>query len=273
MHVASPYTNSFKDPQTELVDPAVNGTLNVLNAAAKAGTVKRVVVTSSFAALMRPAEEGVFTESDWNTRDSLTRSPYTFSKTQAEKAAWNYVESQEPGFDLVVINPPGIIGPSVVPRVNETDGFFIGLTNGTQPAVVHIDWPFVDVRDVALAHIKAIETPDASGRYLTAAGNATVAQIKAYGQEVLGDKYKFPGLHMEGALGTRLARAMIRLQPKSIRGFMEDVIGRPHIVDNTKVRTELGITFRDMGDTIRETWIDLDRLGFLGKKVRTGDVA
>lgn len=273
MHVASPYTNRFKDPQTELVDPAVNGTLNVLGAAAKAGTVKRVVVTSSFAAMMRDPEEGVFTEADWNTKDSLDRSPYSYSKTMAERAAWDYVENESPGFDLVVINPPGIIGPSIVPRVNETDGFFVGLTNGTQPAIVHIDWPFVDVRDVALAHIKAMEIPEASGRYLASAANATVAQMKAWGEEVLRDKYKFPKFHMEGAIGTLIARALIVAQPPGIRPFLRDSIGKAHVTDNSKIRTELGMTFRDLGDTVRETWLDLDRLGFLGRRVRTGDIA
>ncbi len=83
MHIASPYVFHFEDPRRDLLDPAVKGTLNVLEAAANARTVKRVVVTSSFAAMMRPAEEGVFTEVDWNTRDSSQRNPYSYSKTQA----------------------------------------------------------------------------------------------------------------------------------------------------------------------------------------------
>ncbi len=273
MHVASPYFARAANPQRDLIDPAVDGTLNVLGAARKAGTVKRVVLTSSFAAMMRPAEEGVFTEADWNSRDSLERSPYSYSKTKAERAAWDYLEREQPGFDLVVINPPGVIGPSVVPRVNETDFFFIGMTNGAQPVIVAIDWPFVDVRDVALAHLRAMEIPSASGRYLTAAGNVTAAQIRALGEEVLGDKYKLPKLHMDGFLGVKLLRALMRAQPRGAGSFLKDALGRPHIVDNTKVRRELGITFRDLGDSVRETWLDLDRLGFLGKRVRVGDIA
>lgn len=162
MHVASPYITNVEDPQRDLLDPAVNGTLNVLDTCVSAETVKRVVLTSSFAAMMRPPEQGVFTEADWNTSASLDRSPYAYSKTMAERAAWDFVENKVPGFDLVVINPPGITGPSIVPRVNETDAFFISMTNGTQPAIVAIDWPFVDVRDVAMAHIKAMENPRAS---------------------------------------------------------------------------------------------------------------
>ena len=118
-----------------------------------------------------------------------------------------------------------------------------------------------------------METPEASGRYLTAAGNATTAQLKAYGQEVLGDKYKFPSFHLDGGLGTFLARGLIRFQPKNLQPYLHDVIGRPHIVDNTKVRSELGLEFRDLGETIRDTWRDLDRLGLLGRKVSTGDIA
>lgn len=273
MHVASPYVLDVEDPARDLLQPAVEGTLNVLRAATSAGTVNRVVLTSSFAAMMRPPEQGVFTEDDWNVKDSLERSPYNYSKTMAEQAAWDYAQSGLAGFDLVVINPPAVIGPSIVPRVNETDSLFIGMTNGTQPAVVSIDWPFVDVRDVALAHIRAIEKPHAAGRYLTAAGNATTAQIKALGQEVLGDRYKFPKIHLDGPFGTAVTRALIRLQPQGLRGFLHDAVGRPHVVDNSKIRRELGIQFRDLGDSIRETWRDLDRLGFLGRRVRTGDLA
>ena len=273
MHVASPYITNVNDPQRDLLDPAVNGTLSVLKACVSAGTVKRVVLTSSFAAMMRPPEQGVFTEADWNTTASLDRSAYAYSKTMAERAAWDFLENNDPGFDLVVINPPGVIGPSIVPRVNETDSFFIGMTNGIQPAIVAIDWPFVDVRDVARIHLLAMETPSASGRYLTAAGNATSQDIRTLGKEVLGTKYKFPALSLDRGIGVAISRILIRAQRKGAGDFLRDTVGRPHIVDNTKVKTELGIEFRDLDETIRETWQDLDRLGFLGRRVRVGTTA
>jgi len=105
IHTASPYVMNVKDPQRDLIDPAVNGTLNVLGSAKAAG-VRRVVLTSSMAAISdEPVDGKVFTEDDWNEQSSLERNPYYFSKTVAERAAWKFVEDEHPGFDLIAINP------------------------------------------------------------------------------------------------------------------------------------------------------------------------
>lgn len=272
-HIASPYLMNVEDPKRDLLDPAVEGTLNVLRSCARAETVNRVVLTSSFAAMMKLDTDRIFTEDDWNDEASLDFSPYAYSKTMAERAAWDFVATEDVEFDLVVINPVGVIGPSIVPRVNETDALFIGMTNGTQPAIVAIDYPYVDVRDVALAHVLAMENSHASGRYLTAAGNMTSRQIRDIGREMFDGVHRFPTFSLDRGIGVPLSRALVLTQPRGTRDFLKATVGRPHFVDNSKIREELGIEFRDLEETTRDTWADLDRWGFLGRRVTVGDTA
>jgi len=172
LHCASPVLLQSDDPQRQLVDPAVNGTLNVLRAALKSKTVKRVVVTSSMAAIYTgraPADPlRRYTESDWNLESSLTDDAYRYSKRLAEQAAWNFVKEHSEGlhFDLVVLNPSFILGPALSTR---TDSPSVGLTKalidgqfkkeGTIPMCPGI----VHVNDVALAHALALEKPEAGG--------------------------------------------------------------------------------------------------------------
>lgn len=104
-HTASPYSLTVKDPQKDLVTPAEMGTLNILRQAARTKTVKRVVLTSSMAAITDEPDGRVLTEDDWNEHSTLRRNPYYFSKVRAERAAWEFMREQKPDFDLVVINP------------------------------------------------------------------------------------------------------------------------------------------------------------------------
>ena len=134
MHTASPYVLDAKDPQKDLVEPAVKGTESVLSACKKAGTVRRVVLTSSMAAITdEPESDRVLTEEDWNTRSSLDRNPYYYSKTLAERAAWEYVEREAHDFDLVVVNPFLVIGPSIGPGLNTSNQMFVDILGGPTP--------------------------------------------------------------------------------------------------------------------------------------------
>lgn len=100
MHVASPYVVNVDHPQRDLVEPALIGTTNILEAANAAG-VTRMVLTSSAAAITDEPENRVYTEADWNEKSSLTRNPYYYSKTLAERAAWAFVAEETPSFDLI----------------------------------------------------------------------------------------------------------------------------------------------------------------------------
>ena len=112
LHIASPYTLTVKNPQLELVDPAVKGTLSVLKSASLA-QVKIVILTSSIAAITDAPKKGyLFTEEDWNSTSSLRRNPYMFSKVCAEKAAWDYHKSLEGNskFELISLLPGFVLG-------------------------------------------------------------------------------------------------------------------------------------------------------------------
>lgn len=187
MHTASPFHFKFTDPKTELIDPAVIGTTSILHAITRsAPSVRRVIITSSFAAIISEAlinsPDTTFSESSWNpvTLADIHNSPataYRASKTLAERAAWDFVASSENNakFDLVTVNPPMVFGPVAhhlesLEGINTSNARLVDLVQGkwkregipeTGQAVI-----WVDVRDVARAHVGAMEREEAGGRRL-----------------------------------------------------------------------------------------------------------
>ncbi|GLT84205.1 hypothetical protein SLE2022_024510 [Rubroshorea leprosula] len=169
-HTASPVISSstVTDPKAELIDPAVKGTLNVLKSCTKVPSIKRLVVTSSIAAVSfngKPLTPDVVVDETWYSDPAFCENSklwYMLSKTLAEEAAWKF--AKENRLDLVTINPGFVIGPILQPTLNATNSVMLNLINGGTPL------PFdslvaVDVRDVAHAHIQAFEISSASGRY------------------------------------------------------------------------------------------------------------
>ncbi|KAI9019703.1 hypothetical protein DFJ74DRAFT_134586 [Hyaloraphidium curvatum] len=183
LHTASPVpTERVRDAEKELIGPAVAGILFVLEAAAKAKTVKRVVLTGSTAAINegRFAEwktGKVFDESDWT--DESKAGPYPVSKTRAEKAAWNFMQSHpDLGFDLCVLNVGFILGPSPSDAIGSSLILFRQLVNREIPGVPDLTIFSLDVRDVALAHLRAMLRTEAGGkRIIVAKENRTMKQI------------------------------------------------------------------------------------------------
>ncbi|KAG5628865.1 hypothetical protein H5410_000582, partial [Solanum commersonii] len=168
-HTASPFYYSVTDPQAELLDPAVKGTLNLLGSCAKAPSVKRVVLTSSIAAVAYSGQprtpEVVVDESWWTSPDYCKAKQlwYVLSKTLAEDAAWKFVK--EKGIDMVVVNPAMVIGPLLQPTLNTSSAAVLSLVNGAE-TYPNSSFGWVNVKDVANAHILAFENPSANGRYL-----------------------------------------------------------------------------------------------------------
>jgi len=178
IHTASPFHTRFSDPQ-ELLEPAIRGTEGLLLAIVKlAPRVKRVVIISSYAAIMNP-EKGnwpghTYTEKDWNpvTMDQALHgskiTTYRASKTFAERAAWEFVSKHKPNFDLVTLCPPMVYGPIInaqtLSSINTSNEAIYKYLNGETKTVEPMFHPFwVDVRDVAAAHLSAYETPAAGG--------------------------------------------------------------------------------------------------------------
>lgn len=272
IHLASPFALNVKDPQRDLVDPAVEGTRTVLAAAAKAGTVERVVLTSSMAAITdEPDGAHVLTEEDWNTKSSLRRNPYYYSTTLAEKEGWAFVEREKPKFDLVVINPFITMGPSLSPGLNTSNQLFVDLLSGQYPGIMRLTWGFVDVRDVALAHVLAMETRTAEGRYLCANETFTmrqvVEQLRALGYA---DGFALPTMGMDSAFGDVLMKAASYLQPAGIGTYLRSHVGRVARFSHAKIERELGLQFRTFGESLKETLADLEKWGHLKRAKRSG---
>jgi nucleoside-diphosphate-sugar epimerase len=188
MHTASPFHFKWTDAKTELVEPALIGTTAILKALKRsAPSVTRVVVTSSFASIMDEDHVGdpehTFSEASWNPvgLDDINKSPataYRVSKKLAEKAAWDFV-AEKPGFDLVTICPPMVFGPVVphfatIESINTSNERIVHAMQGKWKKEIPLAAPvplWIDVRDVALAHVRAMEIPEAGGRRLfTTAG-------------------------------------------------------------------------------------------------------
>ena len=261
IHAASPYVVSVDDPQRDLVDPALNGTRSVLEAATKSGSVRRIVVTSSFAAVT-DEPEGHFDESKWNESSSLARNPYYFAKTLAEKAAWDFAATH-PAIRVVVINPTFVIGPSLVPSLNESNRVLASYTTRQIPGILSWRYGLVDVRDVAKVHRLAIETEDASGRYLCTAGVWSMRQVVEVAKTSDLHLARLPSLPLDNAVGTFVVKAAATFLHPGARSYLRTNIGRQFEIDTSKIRSELGMTFRPIPETIIETYRDLRRWGHI----------
>lgn len=218
MHTASPCTLKFTDPMTELIDPALLGTVNILRALQRNGPqVRRVVITSSIAAILDVANPtATFNEESWNPCDmaAINQGPgraYMLAKALAERAAWDYVASSKPRFDLVTVNPPLVFGP-VLPHlasansVNVSNQALADLMAGKWKETIPPAGPVnvcVDVRDVATAHIRGMELSAAGGKRLFTVGerfsNARLAEIMRAGQYSFNDK--LPAADVPGDAG------------------------------------------------------------------------
>ncbi|MBI3395183.1 MAG: NAD-dependent epimerase/dehydratase family protein, partial [Spirochaetia bacterium] len=177
--VAAVYQLVSKNPQTDIIDPAVIGGLNVLEAA-HAAKVKKVIFTSSTAAIGTNAPSGRdLDESDWN--DEAVE-PYLVAKTQAEHKAWDFAEKS--GLNLVCINPSGIIGPGFYRHTPTTTMFEMTLRQKI-PVCVPFGFCYVDVRDVAEAHVLAFENKKAQGRYIAADGFYKMSDLMKITTEIM----------------------------------------------------------------------------------------
>lgn len=164
LHVASPFPAQDPKDENELIIPARDGALRVLKASRDAG-VKRVVLTSSFAAVgySKNIANHIFTEEDW-TNANTELPAYIKSKTVAEKSAWEFIEKEGNGLELTVINPVGIFGPAIGGITSASlDIAVSGILNGTMSQTPPFTMGVVDVRDVADIHIKAMLHPNVAG--------------------------------------------------------------------------------------------------------------
>ena len=198
-HTASPFVLKVEDAQRDLVDPAVNGTRNVLASANRMESVERVVVTSSCAAIygdnrdLESLPDKTLTEEIWNTTSDLTHQAYSYSKTLAEQEAWEMAGKQE-RWDLVVVNPSFVLGPAIDPASSsESFALITQLGDGSLKSGAPVyGIGVIDVRDLAEAHFRAGFTPEAHGRYIISGHDSSFLEMAGILHAQFGDRYPIP---------------------------------------------------------------------------------
>lgn len=247
-HVASPHRNFARDPET-IVRPAVVGTRNVLDAARAAG-VRRVVVTSSGAAvgftddLAKPLDEGHFL--------TVAESPYTRAKIEAEALARK--EAEVGGLEVVITNPSGVFGPRDY-RITPASSALVGLLQG-DPSFLGVC--VTDVRDVAAGHVLAARLGKSGRRYLLTGDRLRPDEVSAHFAAVAG--VRPPTLRPPRFLLSFLAGRMEKKAAAAdtdaglTRSQVADVYGRHLLYDSTRARTELGAGFRPADDVLRDAF-------------------
>lgn len=253
-HTASPFTTAVKDPQKELIEPAVEGTRNVLNTANATESVTRVVVTSSCAAIYTDAADcaaatgGVLTEAVWNETSSLAYQPYSYSKTLAERAAWEIADAQS-RWKLVTVNPCLVMGPAIggVPT-SESFNIMKQVGEGAfKRGAPRLGTGIVDVRDLAEAHMAAGFVSSAEGRHIIAGHNTDLFEVLSSLKERYGATYPIPT--------STLPKWLVWLAGPSVgmdRKFVSRNVNVRWDADNSKSKAALGMTYRSLKETMED---------------------
>jgi nucleoside-diphosphate-sugar epimerase len=194
LHVASPFPLAQPKHEDDLIVPARDGALRVLRAARDAG-VKRVVMTSSFAAIGyghgHPGS-ATYDETSWTDVDGPDVSAYAKSKTIAERAAWDFIAADGGSLELAVVNPVAVLGPLLGPDASTSIELVKRLMDGSMPGTPKVGFGLVDVRDVADLHVRAMTAPAAAGERFLAIGEdfRWVSEMSAWLRDALPDRAK-----------------------------------------------------------------------------------
>ena len=257
MHTASPFVvRGFKDPNQALIRPAVEGTRNVLEAANRTQSIKRVVLTSSVAAIygdcadLEKKPKGIFTEEDWNFSSSETHQPYSYSKFLAEKEAWKINQAQD-RWRLVTINPSMVGGPALTKASRSTSiDTLRNLGNGKLwPGVPSMRLGWVDVRNVAQAHLEAAFRADAEGRHIISNGEPSMLEVATILKQHFGKKYRFPFFELPKLMVKWVAQFT---DPSATPKFIQQNANWPLKFDNSRSKQRLGIEYIPLQQTFTE---------------------
>lgn len=253
IHLASPFKLNIKDAQTELVDPAVKGTTNLLEAANKSGSVKKVVLTSSVVAIygdnidMRNQNLSIFTETHFNTTSSLSHQPYAYSKVEAEKKAWAMAKQQS-NWELVVMNPSFVMGPSLA-SISESESltFMTDMLSGKfKMGTAELYMGFVDVRDVAKAHIFGLENK-VDGRFILSERVTDMLSFSNIIRAHYGKRYPLPKSN-----NPKWLVSLIGVFFGLSRKYVKNNVGIPIQLDSSKSMDQLGLTYIPLEQTVKD---------------------
>tara|TARA_B100001057_G_scaffold456230_1_gene503446 strand:- start:151 stop:1218 length:1068 start_codon:yes stop_codon:yes gene_type:complete len=255
-HTASPFLLKFNDAQKDFINPAMQGTQNILETVNSVSSVERVVLTSSCAAIYGDADEcelapnGMLNEDIWNTTSSVAHQPYSYSKTVAERKAWQMADAQD-RWSLVVINPSLVLGPSVSGQsTSGSHDMCLQLGDGTMKAgAPPFEVGMVDVRDVADAHVRAGYIANADGRHIVSKETCSPIMLSEMLKKQYGQDYPLP----EKELPKWLVWLVGPMIEKNItRKVISKNMKHKWLADNAKSKQKLGIEYRSLEISINE---------------------
>lgn len=270
LHVASPFPAGVPRHEDELIVPAREGALRVLRAA-RAALVKRVVLTSSFAAIGygHPARTAPFDERDW-TDMSGRLSAYVKSKTLAERAAWDFIAREGGALELAVVNPAAVFGPVLGADYSTSILILKTMLEGGMPGCPRLYFGVVDVRDVADLHLRAMTHPRARGERFVAVGGECMS-LAAIAQVLKARLGAVAARVSTGELPNWLVR-LAALRNRPAREFLPE-LGKVKNVSNAKARQLLGWAPRSNEEAIVAAAQSLERLGLLRNAAPAADAA
>jgi nucleoside-diphosphate-sugar epimerase len=263
LHVASPFPETVPRDENELIVPARDGSLRVLKAARDAG-VKRVVLTSSFAAIGYGSRvrDRAFTEEDWTDIHSPGLQPYQRSKTLAERAAWDFIAREGDGLEMTVINPVGVFGPVLGPDYATSILLVKRLLDGSLPGCPDLWFGAVDVRDLADLHLRAMSDPAARGERFLATGGDFLSCLeiaRILREDARDAARKVPARRLPSWL-----MHVVALYDPGVRGVLPE-LGKRKNASSDKARRLLGWAPRSPREAILATAESLLELGLVNE--------
>ncbi|MBU2357437.1 MAG: NAD-dependent epimerase/dehydratase family protein [Alphaproteobacteria bacterium] len=247
IHTASPFPAKTPRQEADLIRPAVDGVLRALRAAEAAG-VRRVVMTSSTAAIMqRELPDGTTVTAEmWSDLNHVSMTAYARSKTLAERAAWDFAE-QHPSMQLTAINPSLVIGTPLDPHYGTSLRLIAQMISGKVPLMPNVGLALVDVADVAQAHVAALKAPDSIGRRILLVSDYVMARDLVAMLRDAAPQARLPRV----AVPRLLARAIGLVSPQ-VRSLVPLIDKTLHI-DNAPARDLLGIAFTPPAKAVAAT--------------------
>ncbi|HJN37860.1 MAG TPA: aldehyde reductase [Gammaproteobacteria bacterium] len=247
-HTASPVLIvKVANPEEQLLRPAIEGTKGLLSALKKVDCVRRVVLTSSIAAVSKggnglgSGKNGAYTEEDWN--DNPTH-PYYKSKTLAERAAWEIAHKQD-HWTMVVINPGLVIGPSLSKRLGMSVRIIRDILKGKYPLFApNLYFNCVDVRDVAKAHVLAAKS--GQGRYLVVNEPISVLSIGKMLKKGFPKRWYLPVWKLPNFV-VRCVAPLVGIKQEILRRNLGQSVAYDH-----QKSLQLGLQYRSLQETILE---------------------
>ncbi len=235
IHTAAAVILAAPDPQRQIIDVAVKGTQNVLDSVARTPSVKRIVMTSSVAAVMSyDQQDKIYTEDDWCNSDDIRVNPYGMAKTQSERLLWEFADKHADRVQAVAINPSVVIGrPLAKHHIRSSLAFIRNLVGRTYPACAPLRFDLVDVGDVAKGHVRALTSDKAPGhRIIFSERQMSMLEIS----KALSRKYNTPlremprlvlyiAAYFDKRMSLRLVRASANLRYRFQSGRPMELLG------------------------------------------------